>query len=172
MQGERGQLTGALPFTLQQLVDVLLQKQLSAEETKGRYFEYTTLKKLVDRERMKSQGQKKEKKTGADQHSGTFVTPTWKAPGRRGHSFLSINTQFSPFAAGSSRNPTKDLYLVKTRPRTISVKRVIGYKGETLCRIRKVCAKMPSFRNEPFVMSLKGNNDERRLSRTETALWP
>lgn len=44
----------------------------------------------------------------------TLVTPTWKAPGRRGHSLLSKITQFSPFATGSSRIPTKDLYLRKT----------------------------------------------------------
>lgn len=29
LQGESGNMTAALPFTLQQLVDVLLQKQLS-----------------------------------------------------------------------------------------------------------------------------------------------
>lgn len=70
----------------------------------------------MDGERMKSRvptKKKKKEKAAADEHSGTFVTPTWCAPGRRGHSFRSINTQFSPFAAGSSCNPTKDLYLVK-----------------------------------------------------------
>lgn len=35
LQGESSQLTGALPFTLQQLVGVLLQKQLSVMDRKA-----------------------------------------------------------------------------------------------------------------------------------------
>lgn len=42
------------------------------------------------------------------------MTPTWKAPGLRGHSLLSMITQLSPLAAGGSRMPTRDLYLVMT----------------------------------------------------------